>query len=244
MRAYLLLAGALLTLSLGAASAVRANSDEALPILDGIGGDFAAPSSLGHEVRTTDYRGKVVLLFFGYTSCQDVCPVTLAHLDALVGRLGTAAEGVQVLFVTVDPETDTAETLATYLAQFDSRFVGLTGTPEQINRIAALYMAEHHRTHDVEVSTEYHRSKSFTEKSYLYTHAQQIYLLDGDGRTRGLFFSGSPLPEMERAVRSLLAQATDGAPCDVTSGCDSKAVEHPANPPLPHHDRDTEENRK
>lgn len=205
MRILLLLAASLLTLP-PAVSGAPASPESTLPILDGVGGDFAAPSSLGREVRLADYRGKVVLIFFGYTSCQDVCPVTLARLKELVKQLGAAAEGVQVLFITVDPETDTAETLAKFLRQFDARFVGLTGSREQVGRIAGLFMAEHHRTHDVHVSTEFHRSKAFTDRAYLYTHAQQIYLLDGSGRTRGLYFSGSPLREMEGAVRALLAE--------------------------------------
>ena len=181
-----------------------------LPILDGVGGEFTASSSLGREIRLSEYRGKVVLLFFGYTSCQDVCPVTLAHLAALVRRLSTDADSVQVLFVTVDPDTDTVETVAKYLARFDARFVGVTGTREDIDRIAALFMAEQHKTHDVQVSTKYHRSAPPTAQSYSYTHSQQIYLLDTAGRTRGLYFSGSPLPEMERALRALLAEARSG----------------------------------
>lgn len=246
MRASLrlaLLTAALLT-GLVPASAALANPEEKLPILEGVGGDFAAPSSLGREVSLAEFRGKVVLLFFGYTSCQDVCPVTLAHLKELVKQLGPAADGTQVLFVTVDPAVDTADVLAKYLPQFDARFVGLTGTPEQINQIAGLYLAEHHRTHDVEISTEHNRSKAYTEKSYLYTHAQQIYLLDAAGRVRGLYFSGSPLPEMESAVRSLLAERASGAAEDRGSKSDSGEEASPADPQHSHHGRGIEENER
>jgi protein SCO1/2 len=221
-------------------SAAGASSDPTpvLPIHDGVGGPFAGPSSLGREVSLSEYRGKVVLLFFGYTSCQDVCPVTLSHLKALVTRLGPAADGVQVLFVTVDPETDTAEHLREYLARFDSRFVGITGTPDHVQHIVGLYRAKSTRSHDVHVSTEFHRSKAFTDQTYLYSHSQQIYLLDAEGRTRGLFFAGSPLQEMEDAVRALLSEASGPG----REGATSSSAEggRPVHPPGHHEPQGTE----
>jgi protein SCO1/2 len=177
-----------------------------LPIHDGVGGEFSAPSSLGRVVHSSELHGKVVLLFFGYTSCPDVCPATLAHLKSLSGRLGDAASKTQVVLVTIDPETDTAEHLATYLARFDSGYIGLTGTRDQTDRIAQLFMVKHDRSHGVKVSMEHNRSKAFEDTGYLYAHSQQIYLLDKQGRTRALFFTGSPLDEMEAAVRSLLEE--------------------------------------
>jgi protein SCO1/2 len=175
-----------------------------LPIYDGVGGEFSAPSSLGRKVSLSEFRDKVVLLFFGYTSCQDVCPATLAHLHSLVRELGEASEEVQVLFVTVDPENDNADHLEQYLARFDSRFVGLTGTRAEIDRIASLFIVRHDRSHGIEVSNEYNHGKTFTDRSYLYSHSQQIYLLDKLGRTRALFFTGSPLEEMQESVIALL----------------------------------------
>lgn len=184
----------------------QASSKDPLPVHDGVGGEFSAPSSLGREVSLSEFRDKVVLLFFGYTSCQDVCPATLAHLQSLVRRLGEVSSDVQVLFVTVDPENDSADHLAQYLARFDSRFVGLTGGREEIDHIASLFMVKHAESHGVEVSNEYNRGKTFTERSYLYSHSQQIYLLDKSGRTRALFFTGSPLEEMQEAVIRLLKE--------------------------------------
>ena len=181
-----------------------AGAQAALPIHDGVGGDFTAESSLGRPASLSDFEGKVVLLFFGYTSCQDICPATLAHLGSLMESLGTAADGVQVLLVTVDPENDTAARLREYLDRFDGRFVGLTGTREQTDRIAGLFMAEHDRSHGTEVSMEHNRSKAFVKSGYLYSHSQQIYLLDKAGRTRAFFFAGSPQGEMKEAVLALL----------------------------------------
>jgi protein SCO1/2 len=189
-----------------AAMSVQASDVNSLPVHDGVGGEFSAPSTLGREVSLSDYRDKVVLLFFGYTSCQDVCPATLAHLQSLVRGLGKAAGDVQVLFVTVDPENDTADHLRQYLARFDSRFVGLTGKREEVDHIASLFMVKHDRSHGVELSNEYNRGKTFTDHSYLYAHSQQVYLLDKLGRTRALFFTGSPLEEMQEAVIGLLKE--------------------------------------
>jgi protein SCO1 len=198
--------------SLSVAATAPASTAPGLPIHDGVGGEFSAASSLGRQVSLAEYRGKVVLLFFGYTSCQDVCPVTLSHLASLVKRLGPAADAVQVLLVTIDPAVDSAEHLAEYLARFDSRFVGLTGGPADIDRIAALFMAKHDRSHPVSVPTTHHVSKTFTDRIEIYSHSQQVYLLDTAGRTRGMYFSGSPLEEMESAVRSLLDEAGKEVP--------------------------------
>lgn len=177
-----------------------------LPVHDGVGGEFAAQSSLGREIRLSEFAGKVVFLFFGYTSCQDVCPATLAHLQSLSRNLGPRADDVQVLLITVDPENDSAERLRDYLARFDARFVGLTGSQQEMDRIAALYMVKHDASHGMKVTTRYNRSKPMVQEAHLYSHSQQIYLLDKSGRTRAFFFAGSPLDEMERAVMALLGE--------------------------------------
>jgi protein SCO1/2 len=182
----------------------RASSAKALPVHDGVGGAFEAESSLGRRVSSSEFEGKVVLLFFGYTSCQDICPATLAHLQLLTKRLGEAADEVQVLLVTVDPEVDTSDHLREYLARFDDRFIGLTGERAETEHIAELFMVKRERSHGMKVSMEHNRHKAFAKEAYLYAHSQQIYLLDKAGRTRALFFSGSPLDEMQEAVLALL----------------------------------------
>ncbi len=185
-----------------------ASSENRLPIHDDVGGEFAAQSSLGREVRLSEFAGKAVLLFFGYTSCQDVCPATLSHLSSLTRKLGPKAAEVQVLLVTIDPENDTSEHLKEYLARFDDRFIGLTGSRLEMDRIAALYRVRHDASHGVKVTTRHNRSKPLVTESFLYSHSQQIYLLDKAGRTRAFFFTGSPLDEMERAVLALLDERT------------------------------------
>jgi protein SCO1/2 len=181
-----------------------ASADDRLPVYDGIGADFSADSTLDRKVGLTDFRGRALLVFFGYTSCQDICPAALGHLTALMKRLGPIADRVQVLFVTVDPETDTPEHLRDYLSKFDDRFVGITGRPAEIAAIARSFAVQHASSHDTKVTTAHHRHKTYTDESFQYAHSQQIYLLDGKGRTRALFFTGSPLHEMETAIQSLV----------------------------------------
>lgn len=191
-------------LSLALATSATAVVPDELPIYDDIGGEFSAMSTLDREVRLSDYREKVVLIFFGYTSCQDICPATLGHLRSLMAKLGPMADQVQILFVTVDPENDTAEHLKAYLARFDPRFVGMTGSLADVASIARLYLVKHDPSHDTKVTTEHNKAKTYTDESFQYAHSQQIYLVDGKGRTRALFFAGSPLDEMQTAIQSLL----------------------------------------
>lgn len=184
----------------------RGTSQSTLPIHDGVGGDFVARSSLGRDVHLSEFEGKVVLLFFGYTSCQDICPTSLSHLKALMRRLEPADADVQVLLVSIDPENDTVEHLKEYLARFDPQFIGLTADAPELARITEMFMVKHDRSHGMRVSMKHNRSKAFVDDAYLYSHSQQIYLLDKLGRTRGLYFAGSPLEEMEEAVTALLEE--------------------------------------
>jgi len=177
-----------------------------LPVHDDIGGEFVLQSSRGGEAQLSDFKGKVVLLFFGFTSCPDICPANLAHLQALQAALGDDASQTQVLLVTVDPETDTPERLAAYLARFDERFIGLTGERDATDHVAELFLVKHARTHDQHVTMEHNRQKAFVEEGFLYAHSQQIYLLDEQGRTRALFFTGTPVDEMADAVRTLIKE--------------------------------------
>jgi protein SCO1/2 len=194
----------LLIALLAGSEAFVAQADEPLPVYDGIGAPFSAESTLDRPISLSEFRGKAVIVFFGYTSCQDICPATLGHLRSLMTRLGPTADEVQVLFVTVDPETDTPDALRTYLGRFDSRFIGVTGTPAEIAAIARSFGVKHNASHEMKVTTEHHRHETFASESFQYAHSQQVYLLDGRGRTRALFFSGSPLDEMASAIHSLL----------------------------------------
>jgi protein SCO1/2 len=124
----------------------------------------------GKPRRLEDFRGKAVVLFFGFTHCPDICPTTLAETAAAVKKLGADAERVQVLFVTVDPERDTAEALAKYVTAFDPRFLGLRGDAQATQRAAK------------EFKVFYEKRKS--GESYSMDHSGQSYVIDPQGRLR------------------------------------------------------------
>ncbi len=134
--------------------------------------DFSLQGSQGHPLRLSEYRGKVVLLGFGFTSCTEVCPVTLDTLAKARRELGPAARDVQVVYVTVDPERDVASVMKKYLSAFDPTFVGGTGTTEQLAAVRK----------DYGVSAE----KKVYGASYSYVHSSFIYLVDRHGRLRAL----------------------------------------------------------
>jgi len=165
-----------------------------LPILYTLGGDFVLPSTLGRAVSLADFHGKVVLLNFGYTSCPDACPTALARIRDVLHALPDAA--MQPVFVTLDPARDSLDRLAPYVAAFDSRFVGVTGSDAQIAEAAARYR----------VFSEKRVTNSAPD--YSLDHSAQIYLLDGDGRVRATFGESVTVPNMIVTVRRLLAETS------------------------------------
>jgi protein SCO1/2 len=124
----------------------------------------------GRARTLEDFRGKAVIVFFGFTHCPDVCPTTLADVSQALNRLGPDAERVQVLFVTVDPERDTPELLAKYVTAFDPRFLGLYGDAAATQRAAK------------EFKVYYEKRK--TGSSYSVDHSGQTYVIDPQGRLR------------------------------------------------------------
>jgi protein SCO1/2 len=124
----------------------------------------------GKRRRLEDFRGKAVVLFFGFTHCPDVCPTTLVDVAGAVKQLGPAGDRVQVLFVTVDPERDTQAALAKYVTAFDPRFLGLRGDLEATQRVAREF--------------KIYFEKRKTGDSYSVDHSSQTYVLDPEGRLR------------------------------------------------------------
>lgn len=123
-------------------------------------------------VSEQDYRGKVVLLYFGYTQCPDVCPTTLAMLREALGRLGAGAAKVRVLFVSVDPQRDTAAVLKGYMRYFGSEFVGLRGDDAALNALTRRYRVA------------YHREKPDPHGYYAVDHSSAIFVFDQKGQAR------------------------------------------------------------
>jgi protein SCO1/2 len=147
--------------------------------------DFALTGPAGKRVRLSDFQGKTVLLYFGYTSCPGICPTTLADVSQALKTLGPArAANVQFIMVTVDPERDTPDKLATYLTYFNRSFLGVTGTAEEIATVAARY------------GIYYRRSEGTPETGYLIDHTSMVIAIDGKGYVRVLFPHGTPVPDM------------------------------------------------
>ncbi len=106
-----------------------------------LGGDFELTTQEGTRFSSASLKGRPHLVFFGFTQCPDICPTTLSEITGVLEQLGPDADKLSVLFITVDPERDTPEHLKAYMSSFDSRIIGLTGTPEQIASVAKLYRA-------------------------------------------------------------------------------------------------------
>lgn len=152
--------------------------------------DFAVRGSDGTALTLNRYRGKVVVLGFGYTSCPNVCPVTLAVLAQAHRKLGPLGSQVQVIYLTVDPERDNAERLKQYLAGFDATFVGGTGTAAQMAAVRASYG----------VTAEKHGTGS----DYAVAHSSFVYLITRDGKLRALMPFGHKADDYVHDISMLL----------------------------------------
>jgi protein SCO1/2 len=154
--------------------------------------EFSLPGSDGSEVTLARYRGKVVLMAFGYTSCAAVCPITLATLAQARSSLGEAAEAVQVIYMTVDPERDDAARMKDFLEAFDPSFVGATGTPEALAAVRQKYgvTAIKHGIGD----------------DYVMDHSSSIYLIDRSGRLRALMPYGHDAADFVHDIKLLLVE--------------------------------------
>src|SRR5258708_2337160 len=133
------------------------------------GGPFALTAADGRAVTDQTYRGKWLLVYFGYTHCPDVCPTTLSEMAAALQHLGPLADRVQPLFITLDPRRDTQAVLAEYVTAFDARIVGLTGTPQQIAAAARSYQVFYERV-------------DRDDGDYLIDHSSYLYVMNPDGR--------------------------------------------------------------
>lgn len=180
-----------------------------MPILKGIGGDFTLKSSQGGEVSLSDFKDKVVMLFFGYTNCADICPTTMAHIGQMMNKLTPAQRArVQVLFISIDSEYDTPVHLNKYLSYFDPSFIGLVDEREKIDHVVTLFHAQYSKLANKKVTTEYKKLSLDTDtqqqKGYLYSHSAKIFVIDTQTRVRGFFYAGTSTNDMKEQVISLL----------------------------------------
>ncbi len=141
--------------------------------------EFTLMSNTGQRVRLSDFRGRLVLLYFGYTFCPDVCPATLAEIAKAMEILGEEADRVQVIMITVDPERDSPEKLGEYVAHFDSRFLGATGTLEEIAQVATLY------------GIFFEKNEGTEATGYLVDHTATQMVIDQDGYLKLVFPFGT-----------------------------------------------------
>jgi protein SCO1/2 len=158
-----------------------------------IGGPFLLPDQNGRRVGPEQWRGKVVLMYFGYTFCPDACPADLSNIAAAIESLGPEGARVQPVFVTLDPLRDTPKMLGAYAESFNPRFAALGGTEEEVRRVALSY-------------------KVFYEKvvrpgsdAYLIDHTSFTYVVDTRGQYVGYFPPGTSGKRMAEQVRAVLA---------------------------------------
>ena len=160
-----------------------------------IGGELELTNQHGERLRLSDLAGNAIMLFFGYTYCPDICPMTLARMRSVKASLPPedAARFIGVL-VSVDPARDTPERLGEYVEFFDPGFIGLTGGEEELQTIARRYGAQ------------FEIPEGQPEDSYLVNHSTVGYLIDPAGRVRALYFGEEPIEEMAANVREVLGE--------------------------------------
>jgi len=132
--------------------------------------DFSLKDSSGNDVSLSKYKGKIVLLIFGYTNCPDICPTTLGNLRTIYSELDDKQDDVQVVFISVDPERDNPGKLEEYVNFFNNDFVGLTGTDDQLKKVSDVF------------NIFYFKEGIDADKDYLMSHPTSIYLIDREGK--------------------------------------------------------------
>jgi cytochrome oxidase Cu insertion factor (SCO1/SenC/PrrC family) len=160
-----------------------------------IGGPFALIDHTGKLRTDEDFRGELLLIYFGYSYCPDVCPTDLQQIGLAVDGLGARAEAVQPLFITLDPERDTAAHLAEYVPLFHPRLIGLTGSAEQIRRVALAYKV-------------YYAKYPPDSSDYVIDHSSFIYLVDKAGKYIGFFPPGTAADRMIEIINLNLSDST------------------------------------
>jgi cytochrome oxidase Cu insertion factor (SCO1/SenC/PrrC family) len=195
-------AGLGLWLMLAAACAADAPARSPAEIMDilmwnrePVGGPFELIDHTGHIRTDRDFRGRLMLVYFGFTFCPDVCPTDLQAIGLALDRLGKDGDSVQPLFVTVDPERDTPEHLAEYVPMFHPRLIGLTGSAEAIRKAADAYKVYYAKIPATQNASE-----------YTVDHTAFIYLMDREGNYLGFFPPGTSAERMVEIIRPRLAE--------------------------------------
>lgn len=155
--------------------------------------DFELVDHMGNLATDEDYRGRWLLVFFGFTNCPDVCPTALNEIALVMDDLGEKAKKVQPLFITVDPERDSPERMAEYVAAFDPRIIGLTGTPEQIKESAESFKVYHAK-----------KVQETAPDGYTMEHTASLFLIDPEGRFVSPYSYNATIEEISDDLRERL----------------------------------------
>lgn len=163
-----------------------------------IGGPFTLTSHRGLKVSDSDFRGRLMLVYFGYGYCPDVCPTELANMASALDALGEKADAVQPIFITIDPERDTAGFLADYVPLFHPRLVGLTGSPAEIAAVAKSYRVYYQKATDPGAT------------DYLMNHSGFVYLMGRDGQFLSMFKGATKPDSMANTIAAYVERSGRG----------------------------------
>jgi protein SCO1/2 len=155
-----------------------------------IGGSFTLTNHNGSVVNDTTFHNKLALVFFGFTSCPEICPTTAATMTRVMSLLGDKGDQITPIFITVDAERDTPDAMRSFLTSFDKRFVGLTGTESQLKHVASVFKAYY--------------AKSTNDASGGFDHSAFIYLMDRQGKYIRHFSNTTPDAEIADAIKTYL----------------------------------------
>jgi protein SCO1 len=159
----------------------------------GFGGDFSLTTQDGKRFDLRDVRGRAVLLFFGYTSCPDMCPMTMSRIASALDRLGSDASQVVTLFVSVDPKRDTPAVLKEYVGSFSTPLIGLTGSPDEVAHVTSSY----HATYELVDNGS---------PNYLVNHTTAIFLIDKQGKLRQFYAYNENPDTLAAALKRVLKE--------------------------------------
>jgi cytochrome oxidase Cu insertion factor (SCO1/SenC/PrrC family) len=159
-----------------------------------VGGPFTLTDQSGRRRSDSEFRGKLLLVYFGYTYCPDICPTDLQQIGLAIEHLGEDGSAVQPLFITIDPARDTPDVLAQYVPSFYPRLIGLTGTADEIAAVA----------HEYKVI--YRKYQPTDGGPYMIDHTGFTYIIDPSGKYRGVIPPGTPEDRMQETIRTILEQ--------------------------------------
>lgn len=193
-----LVVGALCTLPAALIACTPEDTNKPLPFKgsditgSGLGKDLDMVDGDGNERVLADFKGKVLMIYFGYTQCPDVCPTSLAQMALAIEALGDKADDVQVILISVDPDRDTPAIMKAYAHLFNPDFIGLTGSSEQLRKTARSFKAF------------YAKEPGPTPEQYTMNHSSTFYLMDRKGEARALVRADSPPEDMVHDIELLL----------------------------------------